>query len=69
LFLEATHANIQALKWLLLGYENLSGMKINFNKCELIPLNLTDSEGTLFAEQLGCQLSTLPLMYLSMPLH
>jgi hypothetical protein len=41
LFLEASDANIQTLKWLLLGYENLSGMKINFNNYELVPLNLT----------------------------
>jgi hypothetical protein len=69
LFLEASDANIQTLKWLLLGYEDLSGMKVNFNKCELIPLSLTDNEGTFFVEQLGCKLSSLPLMYLGMPLH
>jgi uncharacterized protein (DUF1499 family) len=45
LFLETFNANIQTLKWLRLGYEDLSGMKVNFNKCELIPLNLTDNEG------------------------
>jgi hypothetical protein len=41
MFLEATMNNIQVLKWLLLGFEDLSGMKINFSKCELVPLNVT----------------------------
>jgi hypothetical protein len=35
LFLDASLQNIQALKWVLLGYEDISEMKINFNKCEL----------------------------------
>jgi Reverse transcriptase (RNA-dependent DNA polymerase) len=69
LFLEASDVNIQTLKWLLLSYEDFSGMKVTFNKYKLVPLNLTDNEGTVFAEQLGCKLFSLPLMYLGMSLH
>jgi hypothetical protein len=54
---------------LLLGYEDLSGIKINFNKYELVPFNLSDNEGALLAEQLGYQLFSLLLMYLGIPLH
>jgi hypothetical protein len=61
--------NIQVLKWLLLGFEDLSGMKIFFSKCEIVPLNVTQWEGDQLAEQLGCKVSNLPLMYLGMPLH
>jgi Reverse transcriptase (RNA-dependent DNA polymerase) len=39
LFLEAPKDNIEILKWILLGYEDLSDMKINFAKSELVPLN------------------------------
>jgi hypothetical protein len=53
LFLEATIENNHALKWMLLGSEDLSGMKINFMKSVLVPLNLIDLEGTHLAEQLG----------------
>jgi Reverse transcriptase (RNA-dependent DNA polymerase) len=42
LYLEAIQENIQALKWLLLRYEDLSGMKINFHKCELVTLNIVE---------------------------
>lgn len=37
LFLDADFRNIETLKWILIGFEDLSGMKINFAKCELIP--------------------------------
>jgi hypothetical protein len=57
------------LKWILLGYEDLSGMTINFIKSELVPLNLTELEGSQLAEQLRCKVSSLSLMYLGMPLH
>jgi hypothetical protein len=53
----------------LLGYEDLSGMKINFVRSELVPLNLTKSEGSQLAEQLGCKVFSLSLMYLGMPLR
>jgi Reverse transcriptase (RNA-dependent DNA polymerase) len=69
LFLEATMDNIQVLKWLLLGFEDLSGMKIKFSKYELVPLNVIEHEGNQLAKQLGCKVSNLPLMYLGMPLH
>jgi hypothetical protein len=66
LFLEASIENIKALKWILLGSENLS--EINFTKSELIFLNLTKLEGSQLAKQLGCKVSSLPLMYLGIPL-
>jgi hypothetical protein len=41
LFLEATMDNVHALKWIFLGFEDLLGIKINFAKYELVPLNLS----------------------------
>jgi hypothetical protein len=38
-------------------------MKINFAKSELVPLNLSEQESTQLVEQLGCKISTLPLMH------
>jgi Reverse transcriptase (RNA-dependent DNA polymerase) len=69
LFLEAPKDNIEILKWILLGYEDLSDMKINFAKSELVPLNLTEEECTKLAEQLGCKVSSIPLIYLGMILE
>jgi hypothetical protein len=69
MFLEASLKNIETLKWLLLGYEDISGMKINFHKCELVPLNLSEDESNTLATQLGCKLSQLPMIFLGMPPH
>jgi hypothetical protein len=44
-------------------------MKINFAKSELVSLNLTEEEETKLVEQLGFKVSSIPLMYLGMPLH
>jgi hypothetical protein len=61
--------NIQVLKWFLLGFKDLSSMKIKFSKCELVPLNVSEHEGNQLAEQLGYKVSSLPLMYLDMSFH
>jgi Reverse transcriptase (RNA-dependent DNA polymerase) len=69
LFLEANEESIQALRWFLLGFENLSDMKIKFSKCEMIPLNLKEKEGSHLASLFGCKLGHLSLTYLGIPLH
>jgi hypothetical protein len=48
-FLEASKSVIHALRWILIGFENLSSIKINISKCEMIPLNLKDDEGDKLA--------------------
>lgn len=60
---------IEHLKHLLIGFEHLSGLKINFHKSALVPLNITQELASTLASQLGCQLSTLPIIYLGVPLH
>lgn len=69
LFLEANVAMIENLKFLLLGFESMSGLKINFEKSALVPLNITPELANDMALQLGCQLSSLPITYLGVPLH
>jgi hypothetical protein len=53
----------------LIGFEQLSGMRINFSKCELISFNIFPEEGTILAAQLGCKLEALLISYLGFPLH
>lgn len=69
IFLEANPWMVENLKFLLLGFESLSGLKINFHKSALVPLNISNNLATSLANQLGCQLSTLPITYLRVPLH
>jgi Reverse transcriptase (RNA-dependent DNA polymerase) len=53
LFLEANVKYIESLKWILIAFEDLSGLKINFDKCEMILLNISETEGPQLAEILG----------------
>lgn len=69
LFLKADSKMLEYLKFLLLGFELLYGLKINFDKSVMVPLNLSDSLASSLAEQLCCSLSNLHITYLGVPLH
>ena len=69
LFLEASKENLATLQWILIGFENISGMKMFYAKCELIPLNIPIELGQTLADQVGCKLGSLPITYLGIPLH
>jgi hypothetical protein len=53
----------------LIVFEDLSGLQINFEKCEMVPFNISDTEGEHLADILDCKLSHLPITYLGVPLH
>jgi hypothetical protein len=69
IFLQADYKMIEDLKYLLLGFEELSGLKINYSKSSLVPLNVTNQDGIDYANFLGCELSNLPITYLGIPLY
>jgi hypothetical protein len=48
--------------------EDLSSLKINFEKCEMILLNIFPIEGEDLATILDCKLSQLPITYLDVSL-
>lgn len=49
IFLKADPKMAEALKLLLIGFELLSGLKINFSKSEMVPLHLDQAECIQFA--------------------
>jgi hypothetical protein len=49
--------------------EQISGMRINFHKSELVPLNLDMDEAHRFAHVISCPLGSFPIKYLGVPLH
>jgi hypothetical protein len=69
LFLEATDYNIHILRWLLIGFENLSGLKFNYAKCEIIPPNITKEMGAHLVSLFECKVGHLPISYLGILLH
>jgi hypothetical protein len=52
LFLESKMENVQNLKWLLSYFEQLSGMRINFHKCDLVPINVGSEKLNYFPRPL-----------------
>jgi hypothetical protein len=57
------------LKWVLTCFEQVSGMKVNYNKNELVPINLDENEIADFKEVFDCVVGSFPIKYLGVPLH
>jgi hypothetical protein len=53
----------------LIAFEHLCGLKINYEKYEMAPLNISLEEGEELENTIGCRLSTLSITYLGVPLH
>jgi hypothetical protein len=53
----------------LMIFEQVSGMRINFHKSEVIPLNLEEDVVHEISHILSCPVGTLPFKYLGVPLH
>lgn len=67
LFTKATEQNIIVLKFLLFCFEEMSGMKINYQKSEVYVLGV-DKEEESFANMLNCKVGQWPLIYLGLPM-
>jgi hypothetical protein len=59
LFLEKSNEIATNLKWILTCFEQISGMRINYHKSDLIPINVEREECTSFLETFGCVLGFL----------
>jgi hypothetical protein len=57
------------LKWTLVYFEKISGMKINYHKSDLTSINLDEDESNLYAQIFCCKLGKFPFTYLGVPLH
>jgi hypothetical protein len=56
------------LKFLLLCFEEMSGQKINYLKCEVIVMNHPREVEQRVADILNCKLGAFPFIYLGMPI-
>jgi hypothetical protein len=57
------------LKWLMTIFENLSGMKINYNKSDMVSINLEEDEVQEYARTFCCKLGSFPFKHLGVSLH
>ena len=66
--LPAVDSQLIALKEMLEVFAVSTGLKVNFSKSSMIPLNMFDEEGLRIANLLGCIVGTLPFTYLGLPM-
>ena len=69
LFLQNDLNQCMNLKWILSCFEHISGLRINFHKCDLVPINVEASDSQVFVQSLSCRLGSFPIKYLGVPLH
>ncbi|KAE8789928.1 retrotransposon unclassified [Hordeum vulgare] len=60
-------SDIVNLMFFLLCFEEMSGLKINFDKSEVVVLGYSEVEQHRIADNLNCKLASLPISYLGMP--
>jgi len=65
---EKSWANVRALPAVLVLFEAVSGLKVNFHKSMLVGVNITDSWLTKAATVLNCKLGKVPFLYLGLPI-
>ena len=66
-FCEANKEHLTHLSWILFWFEAASGLRINLDKSEIIPVGVVEEIDEM-AEELGCRVGSLPSQYLSLPL-
>ncbi|RVW45833.1 hypothetical protein CK203_086256 [Vitis vinifera] len=66
-FCEDSQEQLAFLSWLLLWFETTSGLRINLNKSEILPVGRVEN-AELLAAELGCKVGSLPSTYLGLPL-
>jgi hypothetical protein len=54
---------LRNLKSSLIWFENLSGMRINYHKSKLIPLNMHEEQVHRASHIFGCPVGSFPLKY------
>jgi hypothetical protein len=60
---------IRNLKGILMIFEQVSGMRVNFHKSKMIPMNLDENRYHEIAHILNFPAGNLPCKYLGVPLH
>jgi hypothetical protein len=69
LFLDHDFQATCHLKWLMVCFEHLFGMRIYYHKSDMTPINLDEGEANQYAKVFCCKVGTFPFRYLGAPLH
>lgn len=66
--MQADASQLVHLKELLDTFADSTGLRVNYSKSQLIPINLTPQVADSLAQVFGCQLGTMPFTYLGLPM-
>jgi hypothetical protein len=66
--MRADRDQVITVKEILEKYAQSSGLKINFHKSSMIPINLSSTNAVYIANLLGCNVASMPFTYLGLPL-
>ena len=69
LFMEDDLEEARNLKLVLIAFEKLSGLKINFYKSKLFCLGAAKIQGMEYRELFRCVEGSFPFRYLGIPMH
>jgi hypothetical protein len=56
------------LKAILNSFDESTGLKVNYAKSMLVPINISEERSNILAQTFGCTKGTLPFTYLGLPL-
>jgi hypothetical protein len=68
LIMQACPIQLAALKELLEVFAQATGLRVNYAKSSLMPINVSDEQMELLADSFGCCVGRLPFTYLGLPL-
>ena len=66
--MQASTTQLFALKGILQSFGASTGLKVNYSKSMLVPINISDKELDHLARTFNCQKGSLPFTYLGLPL-
>ena len=69
LFLKDDLEMANNLKWLLLCYEQMTGMRINFDKSDMLTIGIEGDRMNEYAKFFCYKKGDFPIKYLGVPLH
>lgn len=67
-FIQNTLQNIENLKFLLFCFEEVSGLKIKYNKSEVFIIGISEEDLELIADAFNYKLGEFPMKYLGLPI-
>jgi hypothetical protein len=59
---------LEALKNLLLKFSETTGLKVNYDKSCMLPINISEEEVRVLAYGFGCTVGSFPFTYLGLPM-